>query len=127
MLWKREASTNCSLTREAFPRLSMQCVLKISQTVFSTFLRLTILLLSLDLAAQNPPAPTPSVTLPGSQSPFLGSEPEGKASPAVLQLSFKEAIPRGLRNNLALLLSHDQPITALGGRVLGLRNLPPAF
>src|SRR5260370_14642501 len=42
----------------------------------------------------------PSISLPGSQSPFTGSEPEGKATPEVLQLSFQEAIERGLRNNL---------------------------
>ncbi len=125
MLWKREASPNCSLTSGAFPRSSMQRVLKISQTVLSAFLSLTIPLLSLDLAAQNPSAATPSVTLPGSQSPFLGSEPEGKASSVVLQLSFKEAIARGLRNNLGLLLSDDQTITARGERWKELSNLLP--
>src|SRR5271166_889713 len=32
------------------------------------------------------------------QSPFSGSVPEGKATTEVLQLSFKDAIDRGLRN-----------------------------
>jgi len=70
-------------------------------------------------------APVPSISLPGSQSPFTGSEPEGKASPEVLQLSLQEAIDRGLRNNLGLLLSGDQTITARGERWKELSNLLP--
>src|ERR1700684_2949522 len=70
-------------------------------------------------------SPSPSISLPGSQSPFTGSEPEGKASPEVLQLSFQEAIDRGLRNNLGLLLSGDQTITARGERWKELSNLLP--
>jgi len=41
-----------------------------------------------------PNAPTPNVSLPGTQSPFLGSEPEGKASAEVLQIDFTDAINR---------------------------------
>ena len=76
------------------------------------------------ILAQNS-APVPSITLPGSQSPFTGSEPEGKASPQVLQLSFQEAIDRGLRNNLGLLLSGDQTTMARGERWKELSNLLP--
>jgi len=76
------------------------------------------------ILAQNS-APVPSISLPGSQSPFTGSEPEGKASPEVLQLGFQEAIDRGLRNNLGLLLSGDQTITARGERWKELSNLLP--
>ncbi|MGB6402601.1 MAG: TolC family protein [Candidatus Sulfotelmatobacter sp.] len=84
-----------------------------------------ILLSSLaGLWAQNS-APVPSIAPPGSQSPFTGSEPEGKASPEVLQLSFQDAIDRGLRNNLGLLLSGDQAITARGERWKELSNLLP--
>ena len=72
-------------------------------------------------------APAPSISLPGSQSPFTGSEPEGNATPEVLQLSFQEAIDRGLRNNLGLLLSGDQTITARGERWKELSNLLPNF
>jgi outer membrane protein TolC len=43
----------------------------------------------------------------------------------VLQLSFQEAIDRGLRNNLGLLLSGDQTITARGERWKELSNLLP--
>jgi outer membrane protein TolC len=76
------------------------------------------------ILAQNS-APVPSISLPGSQSPFTGSEPEGKASPEVLQLSFQGAIDRGLRNNLGLLLSSDQTIQARGERWNELSNLLP--
>src|ERR1700726_250609 len=85
---------------------------------------LTLLFCVTGAAAQNP-TPAPSISLPGSQSPFTGSEPDGKATPEVLQLSFKEAIARGLRNNLGLLLSGDQTITARGERWKELSNLLP--
>jgi outer membrane protein TolC len=77
-----------------------------------------------DALAQNS-APVPSISLPGSQSPFTGSEPQGKASPEVLRLSFQEAIDRGLRNNLGLLLSGDQTTFARGERWKELSNLLP--
>src|ERR1022692_5205365 len=76
------------------------------------------------LVAQNS-EPAPSISLPGSQSPFTGSEPEGKATPEVLQLSLREAIDRGLRNNLGLLLSGDQTTMARGERWKELSNLLP--
>ncbi len=75
-------------------------------------------------AAQTP-MPTPSISLPGSQSPFTGSEPEGTPTPGVLQLSFQEAIDRGLRNNLGLLLAGDQTLTARGERWKQLSDLLP--
>jgi outer membrane protein TolC len=90
------------------------------------FLGLTLasLLASAGLMAQSS-APSPSISLPGSQSPFTGSEPEGKATPEVLQLTFQEAIDRGLRNNLGLLISGDQAITARGEKWKELSNLLP--
>jgi outer membrane protein TolC len=69
--------------------------------------------------------PSPSISLPGSQSPFLGSEPEGKATAEVLQISFKDAIDRGLRNNLGLLLAGDQALMARGERWKQLSELLP--
>lgn len=67
----------------------------------------------------------PNVSLPGSQSPFLGSAPEGKATAEVLQIDFKDAIDRGLRNNLGLLLAGDQAQTARGERWKELSELLP--
>jgi outer membrane protein TolC len=65
------------------------------------------------------------VTLPGPQNPFQGSAPEGKATDDVLQIDFKEAIDRGLRNNLGLLLASDQTETARGERWKQLAELLP--
>jgi len=85
---------------------------------------IVLLFLGTTLAAQYSP-PVPSISLPGTQSPFTGSEPEGKAMPEVLQLGYEEAIERGLRNNLGLLLSGDQTIMARGERWKELSNLLP--
>jgi outer membrane protein TolC len=71
--------------------------------------------------------PTPSISLPGTQSPFLGSEPEGKASGTVLQIDLRDAIDRGLRNNLGLLIAGDQTLQARGERWKELSNLLPNF
>lgn len=68
---------------------------------------------------------TPSVSLPGSQSPFQGSAPEGLATSEVLQIDFKDAIERGLRNNLGLLLAGDQTQVARGQRWQQLAELLP--
>jgi len=67
----------------------------------------------------------PSISLPGSQSPFQGSAPEGTATPQVLQIDFKEAIERGLRNNLGLLLASDQTEASRGQRWQALAELLP--
>ncbi len=83
-----------------------------------------VLLAAPQLMAQGG-VPTPSVSLPGSQNPFLGSEPDGKARPEVLQIDFKDAIDRGLRNNLGLLLAGDQTQMARGERWKELSELLP--
>ncbi len=66
-----------------------------------------------------------SISLPGSESPFTGSQPEDKASTKVLQLNFKDAIDRGLRTNLGLLIAGDNAITARGEKWKELSNLLP--
>jgi len=76
------------------------------------------------LAAQGS-STVPSVTLPGNQNPFLGSEPEANATPGVLQIDYKDAIDRGLRHNLGLLLAGDQTETARGERWKELAELLP--
>ncbi len=60
-----------------------------------------------------------------TQSPFLGSVPEGKATSGVLQLSFKDAIDRALRNNLGLLLASDSSLAARGEKWVELSHLLP--
>jgi outer membrane protein TolC len=67
----------------------------------------------------------PSFPLPGAQSPFLGSSPEGNATAEALQIDFGEAIDRGLRNNLGLLLAGDQAEAARGERWKELAQLLP--
>ncbi len=98
----------------------MRCPLK----VFERFL-LCFALLLLASAVAFCQASRPSVSLPGSQSPFLGSDPEGKPVADVLQIDFKDAIDRGLRNNLGLLLAGDQSEAARGERWKELASLLP--
>lgn len=78
----------------------------------------------LPLGAQTSTPPA-SISPPASQNPFTGSEPEQKATPEILQLDFSGAIERGLRNNLGLLLSGDQTITARGEKWKQLSELLP--
>ena len=77
--------------------------------------------------AAAPPAPSGAASAASalSQGPFGGSVPEGKASSEVLPLSFIEAINRGLRNNLGLLLQSDNTLTARSQRWQELSNLLP--
>lgn len=70
-------------------------------------------------------ASAPNVSLPGTQSPFQGSAPEGTATAESLQIDFKDAIDRGLRNNLGLLLAGDQAQAARGERWKELSELLP--
>jgi outer membrane protein TolC len=98
-----------------------------STTYGSIFLLLVIASATLfgQTSAPETRSPSPSISLPGSQSPFLGSAPEGEATAEVLQIDFKDAIDRGLRNNLGLLLAGDQTISARGERWKQLSELLP--
>ena len=59
------------------------------------------------------------------QDPFLGGVPSGAPTAEVLKLSLLDAIQRGLRYNLGLLLSSDQAQAARGARWQALSNLLP--
>ena len=78
--------------------------------------------------AQTPatPASTPGQAIPGTLgvSPFAGSTP-AKLVPGVLPLSLQEAIDRGLRQNLGLLLSDANIRSARGQRWEQLSALLP--
>jgi outer membrane protein TolC len=102
----------------------MQCSLKVLTGVFA-FIFLGVSSSNLFSQNSNSAAGTPSVSLPGSQSPFQGSAPEGSATSEVLQIDFKEAVERGLRNNLGLLLATDQAQSARGQRWRELSELLP--
>jgi outer membrane protein TolC len=70
---------------------------------------------------------TVSVTIPQSvtQNGYTGSVPLPQPTPGVLSLSFLEAIDRGLKQNLGLLLSEDSTISARGEKWKELSNLLP--
>lgn len=102
----------------------MRCSLTISQTAIFA---ICVLLLTPSLQAQasGQTSSAPNVTLPGQQNPFLGSAPEGQPTADVLQIDFKDAIDRGLRNNLGLLLASDQAEMARGEKWKELSELLP--
>jgi outer membrane protein TolC len=60
-----------------------------------------------------------------NQNTYSGSVPEGKATTDVLPISFKEAIDRGLRNNLGILLQTDNTLVARGQKWHELSALLP--
>jgi outer membrane protein TolC len=80
-------------------------------------------------------APSPSssarssvqVSIPASvsQNGFTGSVPSGNPTPEALPISFLDAIDRGLKQNLGLLLSSDNTIAARGEKWKELSNLLP--
>jgi outer membrane protein TolC len=71
-----------------------------------------------------PPPPNPGTTL-DQQSPLLGSVPQGKATDQEIPLSIMEAIDRGLKYNLALLLNQDATQAARAQRLRALSDLLP--
>ena len=82
------------------------------------------------LAPAAPWAQTPGSTGQGNpalqaQSPFTGSVPAGKPSAAVLPLSLKDALDRGLRQNLGLLLTGEGITSARGQHWKDLSELLP--
>ena len=60
-----------------------------------------------------------------AQNPVLGSVPEAKPTPGVLPLTFRDAIERALRQNLAGLLSEYNTIAARGKNWEQLSDLLP--
>src|ERR1700687_4820472 len=103
----------------------MHCSLIISRTAVFALYLLVLPTPSLLAQATGGTSSAPNISLPGQQSPFLGSAPEGNATAEVLQIDFKQAIDRGLRNNLGLLLASDQAETARGERWKELSELLP--
>ncbi len=61
----------------------------------------------------------------GQQAPFQGSVATGVASPTPLALTLREAIDRGLKTNLGLLLSGQASETTRGERLRSLSALLP--
>ena len=61
----------------------------------------------------------------GNQSPFSGSVPAGKLTPGVLELSVEDAINRGLKYNLGIVLSGQATAQAKAARLKELSNILP--
>jgi outer membrane protein TolC len=61
----------------------------------------------------------------GNQSPFSGSVPADKLKPGVLDLSVEDAINRGLRYNLGLVLTGQASMQAKAARLKALSNILP--
>lgn len=67
----------------------------------------------------------PSVQPPDATNPFLGGVPHGEATPPAFPLTLKDAIARGLDNNLGVLLQEHGVTAARGSRWQALEDLLP--
>ena len=86
-----------------------------------------IIIFSGVLCAQSASSATagPPQVQTSAQNPVFGSVPEAKPTPGVLQLTFRDAIERALRQNLAGLLSEYNTIEARGEKWQKLSDLLP--
>lgn len=98
----------------------MRCLFRFFSRIVFVFIGLSFAVSS--LRSQSTGGSPPNVSLP---APFLGSAPEGSPTSETLQIDFTEAIDRGLRNNLGLLLAGDQELAARGERWRQLAELLP--
>ena len=73
--------------------------------------------------AQTPQAPAAAAA---TASSFQGSVPEGQATAPTMELTLDEAVQRGLRNNLGVILSSTQTAAARGQRLSQLQALLPS-
>jgi len=64
---------------------------------------------------------------PSAPTAFQGSVTEGTATGAVLNLTLDDAMQRGLRNNLGVILSGQQTAEARASRLSSLQNLLPTI
>jgi outer membrane protein TolC len=78
-----------------------------------------------NLAAQTAPGPAPTAAAPTAGN-FQGSVPTGEVSAQPLDLTLDDAIQRGLRNNLGVILSGTQTASARGQRLSQLQALLPS-
>ena len=79
----------------------------------------------------NASTPAPATSMPTaltqSQNPLFGSVASGKATPEVLPLSALDAIDRGLKYNLSLLLAEQATTGARGARYRALADVLPTM
>ncbi|MGH9355536.1 MAG: TolC family protein, partial [Terriglobia bacterium] len=67
----------------------------------------------------------PVAAIAAPQDPFFGSVPAGKATSGILPLSLRDAVERGLRYNLGLLLDEQSTLAERGARWQALSKLLP--
>jgi outer membrane protein TolC len=89
-------------------------------------LALSLALLAPCLAAQPAAVQAPGQTSAPTASSFQGSVATGEISAQAIDLSLDDAMQRGLRNNLGVILSGTQTATARGQRLSQLQALLPA-
>jgi outer membrane protein TolC len=73
------------------------------------------------------PVPPPRLSLSAAQNPFLGGVVTGRATPGVVPLSLSEAIARGLKQNLGVVLGQQGIESATGSRWTALGGLLPTI
>jgi outer membrane protein TolC len=102
------------------------CLRLISRLDFALLFAGALLLSARASFAQFETTPTPGQPIPGTQgvSPFAGSVP-AKPVPGVIAISLQDAIDRGLKQNLGLLLSDTNTRSARGQRWEQLSALLP--
>jgi outer membrane protein TolC len=85
-----------------------------------------VVLLPIALCSQGTSSmPVPNQVPTSAQNPVYGSVPDAKPTPGVLSLTFRDAIDRALRHNLAGLLSEYNTIQARGEKWKQLSDLLP--
>lgn len=68
-----------------------------------------------------------AMTLLGQQGEFIGSVPQGTATSTPLPLTLRDALDRGLKTNLGLLVSDSASDVARGQRLVALSALLPSI
>ena len=82
-----------------------------------------VVLSAVGIRAQVPSVPNP--TTPTASS-YQGSVPTGEATAQTIELSLDEAVQRGLKANLGVILSNTQAASARGQRLVELQSLLPS-
>jgi outer membrane protein TolC len=91
----------------------------------TVFLSLLPALMQAQTASTGPSSVTVTIPQSVTQNGFTGSVPAGKPTPEVLSISFLEAIDRGLKHNLGVLLSDENTLAARGEKWKELSKLLP--
>ena len=108
---------------------------RIRRNSFNTACRLALLLAvampatrlaaQLPFSAGLPPLPSAESVITRNTDTYLGSIPQGKATGETLELTINDALDRGLKYNLGLLLSRDTTALARAARLQSLSYLLP--